>query len=289
MTDIREIMVLGGGGQMGNGIGQVAAVAGFSVTLVDLDQPALDRGLARIDKSLGRLVKRGDLSADEQAAARARISASTDAGAVAEGTDHVIEAIAEDLELKQATFARLDAVCRPDVIFASNTSQFAISALGRATSRADRVIGTHWFNPPPVMRLIEVVRGLETSDETLATTLQLAQRFGKETIVCKKDTQGFVTSRLIMALILEAMRLVEEGVADVTDINRAAVLGFNHAMGPLDTVDLGGLDTFVKASAAMTEAYGERFRAPQPVRALVNAGHYGRKSGRGFSDFGRSE
>lgn len=288
MTDIRRIAVVGGGGQMGNGIGQVAAVAGFEVTLLDVDRGATDRGLARIDKSLARLVKRGDLTEDDRDRARARISTGTGLDAAAEA-DHVIEAIVEDLAAKQETFARLNGICRPEVIFASNTSQFPISAIGRASGRADRVIGTHWFNPPPIMRLIEVVRGLETSDQTLATVLDLADRFGKQTIVCHKDTAGFVTSRLIMALILEAMRLVEEGVADVADINKAAILGFNHAMGPLDTVDLGGLDTFIKASASMTEAYGERFRSPQVVRTLVNAGHYGWKTGRGFSDHGTAE
>ncbi len=201
----------------------------------------------------------------------------------------MIESIIEDIDAKRELFRRLDEVCRDDVVLASNTSQFAISKIASATRRPDRVIGTHWFNPPPVMRLIEVVRGLETSDETLAVVLDLAGRFGKETIVCKKDTQGFLTSRLIMALVLEAARVVDEGIADADDVNKACVLAFNHAMGPLATVDMGGLETMERASDAMTHNYGERFRPPQILRTLVNAGHYGRKTGRGFSDYGSAE
>ncbi|HET9970440.1 MAG TPA: 3-hydroxyacyl-CoA dehydrogenase family protein [Streptosporangiaceae bacterium] len=287
--DVKKIVVVGGGGQMGNGIGQVAAASGFDVTLVDVSPDTLDRGIGRIEKSLARLVKAGKLSEDEAAATRGRIAVSTDLDAAGAQADHVVESIIEDIDAKRDVFRRLDEVCRADVVLASNTSQFAISKIASATKRPDRVIGTHWFNPPPVMRLIEVVRGLETSDETLAVVLDLAQRFGKETIVCKKDTQGFLTSRLIMALVLEAARVVDEGIADADDVNKACVLAFNHAMGPLATVDMGGLDTMERASDAMTHNFGERFRPPQILRTLVNAGHYGRKTGRGFSDYGSAE
>ena len=287
--DVKKIVVVGGGGQMGNGIGQVAAASGFDVTLVDTSDEALARGIGRIEKSLARLVTAGKLSADEAAATRGRIAVSTDLDAAAGQADHVVESIIEDIDAKRDLFRRLDEVCRDDVVLASNTSQFAISKIASATKRPDRVIGTHWFNPPPVMRLIEVIRGLETSDETLATVLELARRYGKETIVCKKDTQGFLTSRLIMALVLEAARVVDEGIADADDVNKACVLAFNHAMGPLATVDMGGLETMERASDAMTHNYGERFRPPQILRTLVNAGHYGRKTGRGFSDYGSAE
>lgn len=285
---INKLMVVGGGGQMGNGIGQVAAVAGLDVTLVDLDQAALDRGLSRIDKSLERMVRKEELTDVEAKAARDRISTSTDLEATARETDHAVESVAEVLEVKQDVFRRLDDDARPEVVLASNTSQFAISAIASATGRPDRVIGTHWFNPPPVMRLIEVVRGVETSDETVDTVLALAERFGKETIVCQKDTQGFLTSRLIMILVVEAMRIVEEGIATPEDVNRACQLAFNHPMGPLQTADMGGLDTFVKASEAMTQHFGERFLPTQGLRALVNAGHYGYKTGRGFSEYGEA-
>lgn len=285
---IDSVMVVGGGGQMGNGIAQVAAVAGLEVTLVEVAQPDLDRGLGRIDKSLERLVRKGTVSDADAAAARARIHTSTDLEATGAATDHAIESIVEDVDAKREVFRRLDAVCRPEVVLASNTSQFAISKIAGATGRPDRVIGTHWFNPPPLMRLIEIVRGVETSDETVEVVEQLAVRYGKETIVCQKDTQGFLTSRLIMIMAVEAMRIVEEGIATPEDVNRACQLAFNHPMGPLHTADMGGLDTFVKASAAMTEHFGERFRATQGLRALVNAGHYGYKTGRGFSEYGEA-
>jgi 3-hydroxybutyryl-CoA dehydrogenase len=271
---------------MGNGIAQVVASAGLEVTVVDVAQDALDRASARIERSLARFVKSGTLSAQDADAARGRIGFSTDLEGAGAETDHVIEAVIEVFDVKQDVFRRLDGVCREDVVFASNTSQFPISRLAATTGRPDRVIGSHWFNPPPMMDLIEIVRGVETSDATLAATLALAERYGKQTIVCRKDTPGFITSRLIVTLALEAMRIVEEGIADVADVNRACVLAFNHAMGPLDTMDFSGLDTALRVAESMTAQYGERFLAPQNVRALVNAGHLGRKTGRGFTDYG---
>ncbi|HVG99260.1 MAG TPA: 3-hydroxyacyl-CoA dehydrogenase family protein, partial [Miltoncostaeaceae bacterium] len=199
--------------------------------------------------------------------------------------DHVIETVVEEVDVKCDVLGRLDEVCRDEVVLASNTSQISISRLAAATGRPDRVIGSHWFNPPPVMGLIEVVRGVETSDETLGIALGLAERYGKETIVCRKDAQGFVTSRLIAILMVEAARIVEEGIADPEEVNRACVLAFNHAMGPLDTADLTGLDILERVADGLAEHYGDRFLVPQSVRALVNAGHLGRKTGRGFRDY----
>ena len=281
---IEKVVVIGGG-TMGNGIAQVVAGAGLEVTIVDVDDAALDRARTRIDRSLERFVKSERLSAEDADGVRARISTSTDLDAAAAEADHAIETVIEDLDVKRDVLTRLDAACRDDVVFASNTSQFPISALAAATSRADRVIGSHWFNPPPMMDLIEVIRGVATSDETLATTLELAERYGKRTVVCQKDTPGFITSRLIVTLALEAMRIVEEGIADPDDVDLACVKAFNHAMGPIDTMDYSGLDTTLRVADNMRHTYGERFLAPQNLRALVNAGRLGRKSGTGFKSY----
>jgi 3-hydroxybutyryl-CoA dehydrogenase len=269
---------------MGSGIAQVVAASGLEVALVDTEARFLERATTRIESSLNRLVRAGATTEADAAAIRERISTALSIDAAADA-DHVIETVTEDIATKTAVFSLLDGLCRPEVIFASNTSQFSISRLAAATSRPDRVIGSHWFNPPPVMKLIEVVRGNETSDATLATTLALAERYGKETVVCKKDTSGFITSRLIAVLILESARIVEEGIADPEDIDKACVLAFNHALGPLATADLSGIDTLERTANAMAEEYGERFIPPPIVRALVEAGHLGRKSGRGFSSY----
>jgi 3-hydroxybutyryl-CoA dehydrogenase len=285
MADIKRVAVIGSG-TMGSGIAQVVASAGLEVTLVDVAEEALERALAKIGKDLDRGVSAGRIAEAEAAAAKARLATTTDLEAAGAAADHVIETVVEQIEVKQDVLRRLDAVCRDDVIFASNTSQFSISRLAAATRRPDRVIGSHWFNPPPRMKLIEVVRGVQTSDETLATTLELAERYGKQTVVCAKDTPGFITSRLIVTLALEAMRIVDEGIASVEDVNTACVLAFNHAMGPLDTIDFSGLDVTLNVADAMTASYGERFLAPQNLRALVSAGRLGRKTGAGFRDYG---
>jgi 3-hydroxybutyryl-CoA dehydrogenase len=286
-VSVQKVVIVGGG-LMGNGIAQVVASAGLEVTLVDVAEAALAKAAERIERSLARSVQAGRLSQVDADGARARIATTTDLDAAAPAADHAIETVVEDVDVKREVLARLDALCRDDVILASNTSQFSISTLAAATSRPDRVIGSHWFNPPPVMDLIEVVRGVETSDATLAATLELARRYGKQTVVCEKDTPGFITSRLIVMLGLEAMRIVEEGIASAEDVNRACRLAFNHAMGPLDTLDLSGLDTTLHVAEAMREQYGDRFLPPQNLRVLVNGGHLGRKTGRGFRDYGES-
>ena len=268
---------------MGSGIAQVVAQAGLQVTVVEIDQRAADRGVSRIERGLKRLVERGRLSEPEANDVRGRISISTSLEEVAASVDHVIETVVEEISVKTTVLRRLDAICRDDVIFASNTSQFSISQLAAVTKRPDRVIGSHWFNPPPVMNVVELIRGLATSDETLRTAVELAHRYGKETIVCQKDTPGFITSRLIALLIVESARIVEEGIASVEDVNKACRLAFGHAQGALDTADLSGLDTVTHVVDALRDQYGERFLAPQILRSLYNAGHFGRKTGRGFS------
>ena len=273
---------------MGSGIAQVVAQAGLSVTIVDVDQASLDRGLARIERNLGRLVEREKITADVAAAAQERIGATLDLEEAGAAAQHVIETVIEDIDAKTDVLRRLDAVCADEVVFASNTSQFPISRLAAATGRPDRVVGSHWFNPPPVMNLIELIRGIETSDETLQVVVGLAQRYGKETVVCKKDTPGFITSRLIALFMIEAARIVEEGIADVDDVNKACRLAFGHTQGVLATADLSGLDTVERVADSLRDQYGDRFLAPQIIRSLVNGGHLGRKSGRGFSDYGEA-
>jgi len=278
---VEHVVVVGGGGLMGSGIAQVIASAGLLVTIVDVDEDAIERGVRRIERGL-------EQAGDDRGEVRARISGSTSLEEAGAAADHVIESVIEEIDTKTDVLRRLDAVCREDVIFATNTSQFPISKLAAATGRPDRVIGSHWFNPPPAMKLIEVIRGIETSDATLQATLDLAQRYGKETIVCRKDTPGFVTSRLIALFMIEAARIVEEGIADIEDVDKACKLGFGHAMGPLLTADLSGLDTVERVADNLARNYGERFLLPQTVRALVNAGHLGRKTGRGLRDYGEA-
>jgi 3-hydroxybutyryl-CoA dehydrogenase len=285
MSDVQRVVVVGGG-IMGSGIAQVVAGAGLDVTVVDVEQAALERTTARIGRSVERFVGSGKLERADADALLARVQTTTDLPSAAAQADHAIETVVEDLDVKRQVLGALDGACREDVVIASNTSQFSISTLAGATNRPDRVIGSHWFNPPPLMDLIEVIRGVETSDATLAITLELAARFGRRTVVCAKDTPGFITSRLIIALGLEAMRIVEEGIASAEDVNVACVKAFNHAMGPLDTLDFSGLDTTLHVAENMREQYGERFLAPQNLRVLVNGGHLGRKTGRGFRDYG---
>jgi 3-hydroxybutyryl-CoA dehydrogenase len=285
---IRQVAVVGGGGLMGSGIAQVIAQAGLDVTIVEVDQGSIELGLKRIERSLAGLVERGRVTQEEADETRSRVSSTSSLEEAGAAADHVVESVIEDIDVKLDVLARLDGVCRDDVIFASNTSQFSISRLAAATERPDRVVGSHWFNPPPAMNLIELIRGIETADETLQTAVDLAHRYGKETIVCQKDSPGFITSRLIALFIVEAARIVEEGVATVEDVNKACRLAFGHAQGALDTADLSGLDTVTRVADSLREQYGERFLAPQILRALTNAGHYGRKTGRGFSVYGEA-
>jgi 3-hydroxybutyryl-CoA dehydrogenase len=285
MNKISRIAVVGGGGTMGSGIVQVAAAAGFAVTMVEQEEAGLERGMERIRRSLSRMVNSNRLTEREAEDTIGRIALTADFEAGLGSADFVFESVIENEEAKHDVLRRADAVCRPSTILASNTSQFAITGLGRRTGRPDRVIGTHWFNPPPIMRLIEVVVGDDTSQQTVAATLALAQQLGKETIVCRRDSQGFVTSRLSLALNLEAARIVGEGLASSDDVNRACILAFNHAMGPLDTLDLGGLDTTVAAADAMAAHFGERFAPPEVLREHVRAGRLGRKSGEGFRPY----
>jgi 3-hydroxybutyryl-CoA dehydrogenase len=271
-----------GAGLMGSGIAQVAAVAGHDVVLRDVGEPPLQRGLDAIRSSLGRFVAKQKLEQGDVDAALARITTTTDFEALGEA-DVVVEAVFEKLDVKHEVFRILDKVCRPDAVLATNTSALSITSVANAVSAPERVVGTHFFSPVPMMRLCELVRGLQTSDETLAAARSFAESTGKTCVVVEQDIAGFVTTRLITALALEAVRLVESGVATAEDVDTACRLGFGHAMGPLETMDLTGLDIIVNAADNIwADTRDAKFVPPEVLRRMVRAGLLGRKSGQGF-------
>jgi 3-hydroxybutyryl-CoA dehydrogenase len=274
-----------GAGLMGSGIAQVSAVAGLDVVLRDITDQALQTGTAGIEKSLNRFASKGKLTQDQVEAALGRISTSTDLDAAADA-DIVIEAAFENLQVKQQLFTDLDRICRPEAVLASNTSAIPITQIAAATERPESVVGTHFFSPVPMMALCELVRGYKTSDETLATARAFAEQVGKTCIVVNRDVAGFVTTRLIAALANEAVRLLETGVATAEDIDTACKLGFGHAMGPLATLDLTGVDIMRNASENIyADTRDPKFAPPELLSRMVIAGDLGRKTGRGFYSY----
>jgi 3-hydroxybutyryl-CoA dehydrogenase len=271
-----------GAGLMGSGIAQVAAQAGWQVVLRDITDDALSRGVEAISKSTARFVEKGRISSDDRDATLARVSTTTDLDAVADA-DIVVEAIFEQVEVKQEIFRELDRICRDGAVLASNTSAIPITTIASATRRPEAVVGTHFFSPVPMMELCELIRGLHTSDETLASARAFAESAGKTCVVVKRDVAGFVTTRLISALVMEAVRLYEAGVASAEDIDTACKLGFGHAMGPLATTDLTGVDILRHATANIYAETGDpKFFPPETLSRMVAAGDLGRKTGRGF-------
>jgi 3-hydroxybutyryl-CoA dehydrogenase len=272
-----------GAGLMGSGIAQVAAVAGWQVALRDVDEAALGRGKASVEKSLAKFVEKGTLSAPEQAAALDRIATTTDLVGAAADADLVIEAVFESLPVKLEVFAQLDDVCKDGAVLATNTSAIPVTTIAAATRRPESVVGTHFFSPVPMMRLCELVRGHRTSDESLAVARHFAESVGKTCIVVNRDVAGFVTTRLICALAMEAVALYESGVASAEDIDTACRLGFGHTMGPLATVDLTGVDVLRNASMNIyADTADAKFFPPELLSRMVDAGDLGRKSGNGF-------
>ncbi|MET8953874.1 3-hydroxyacyl-CoA dehydrogenase family protein [Streptomyces sp. NPDC004393] len=271
-----------GAGLMGSGIAQVSAQAGWDVVLRDVTDEALTRGTDGIKASYDKFVSKGKLEAHDADAALARITATTDLDAAADA-DIVVEAVFEKLEVKHEIFRTLDKVVREDAVLASNTSAIPITKIAAATEHPERVVGVHFFSPVPMMQLVELVRGYKTSDETLATARGFAESVGKTCIVVNRDVAGFVTTRLISALVVEATKLYESGVATAEDIDLACKLGFGHAMGPLATADLTGVDILLHATSNIyTESQDEKFAPPELMRRMVDAGDFGRKTGQGF-------
>ena len=281
----QQVAVIGAG-LMGGGIAQVAAVAGYDVVLRDVTPEALARGLGTIRTSYAKFVEKGRMQADAAEAALARITTTTELDAVADA-DLVIEAVFEKLEVKAEVFRELDRLCKDGAVLASNTSAIPITSIAATTSRPESVVGTHFFSPVPMMKLCEVVRGYKTSDESIAAARAFAEAVGKTVVVVNRDVAGFVTTRLISALAMEAVRLLESGVASAEDIDTACRLGFGHAMGPLETIDLTGVDIMLNAASNVyADTQDETFAPPELLRRMVAAGDLGRKSGRGFYDHG---
>ena len=278
---IEKIAVIGAG-TMGHGIAQVAGQAGFTVILHDLSEDLVERGLEHIRGNLKKGIERGKVTSQQMEDALSNIRGVTGFADAVASADLVIEAVVERLDVKQDIVRRLETSCRPGAILATNTSSLSIGAIASAVARRDRVIGMHFFNPPHIMKLIEIVVAPETSKETLETILLVARRMGKEAITVK-DSPGFATSRLGVAVGLEAMRMLEEGVASAEDIDKAMVLGYNHPMGPLRLTDLVGLDIRLSVAEYLCDKLGaERFRPPEILKRKVAEGKLGAKSGEGF-------
>ncbi|MBN9607514.1 MAG: 3-hydroxyacyl-CoA dehydrogenase family protein [Actinomycetales bacterium] len=284
MAGVKTLTVVGSG-TMGHGIGQLAAMRGIDVRVFDVDAAALDRAKAGVRTSLDRFVKKGTLSPQESDDVLGRMSFVSDLAKAAGGAEVIVEAVPEVLELKQKVFTDLDAIADPGTLLATNTSQLSITAIASATEHPERVVGMHFFNPPVMMRLVEIIRGTLTSDDMLERTVALAEQLGKESIVCQRDTPGFITTRAIMALRLECIRIYEEGIASMEDLDKAMRLAFNHPMGQFELNDYNGLDIALQGSRNLREAYGERFAPPPSLVARVAAGRLGRKTGGGWFDY----
>jgi 3-hydroxybutyryl-CoA dehydrogenase len=282
-VQIRTLGVVGGG-QMGGGIAHVAAASGCPVVLVDVSESLVQKSRAAIEKNLDREVAKGKRSAEEKAAALGRLTTTTELGALA-SADAVVEAIVENEGAKKELFGRLDGICGPEAILASNTSSISITRLAAATRRPERFIGMHFMNPVPVMALVEVIRGIATSDATAAAVEDLARRMGKTPIFCN-DYPGFVSNRVLMPMINEAIEAVREGVATKEAVDGIMKLGMNHPMGPLQLADFIGLDTCLAILRVLQEGFGDPRYRPSPLLVrMVDAGWLGKKTGRGFYEY----
>lgn len=280
--ELKKIGVVGAGA-MGNGIAQVAAQIGCDVVMRDVEMRFVEGGMKKIEGFLGRSVEKGKMDSKEKDAIIGRIKPTTDMADLKDA-DFLIEAVFEDLDVKKKVFKELDELCRPDVILATNTSSMSITEIGANTKRPDKVCGMHFFNPVPLMRLVEIIRGYSTSDETIQTTTQLAQKMGKVTVEVKKDSPGFIVNRILMPHFLEAVKIVEEGIASIEDVDKAVKNGLNYPMGPFELMDLTGIDI---AYFVIEYLYKElnkenKWVAPNLMKTMLRAGKLGKKTGGGW-------
>lgn len=283
MSEIKKVGVLGCG-LMGRGIAQVAATNGYTTIVREISRELNDKGKAAIVKSLDKLVEKGKLTADDRDGTLGRLTFTTEMSDLKD-CDIVVEAIVEDLKLKRALWKELDGLCPDHTIFASNTSSLTIAAMAAATERADRFVGLHFFNPVPLMKLVEVVRTVTTSSDSFDRAMAFARTLGKEPIAAK-DNSGFIVNLLLVPYLLDAIRALDQGVGSAEDIDKGMVLGTGHPMGPLALLDFVGLDTTLKIADIMFDEYREKRYAPPPLlKRMVLAGWYGKKSGKGFYDY----
>ncbi len=285
MSEIKTIGVVGAG-TMGNGIAQVAAQMGAQVIMRDIKDEFVERGLKAIDRFLSKGVERGKLTPEQKAEIQGRIKGTTDMGELA-AADFVIEAVIEDLDLKKKVFAELDQITREEVILATNTSSMSITEIAAATKRPDKVVGMHFFNPVPLMRLVEVIRGYATSDQTVAATRAIAEKMGKETVEVKVDSPGFIVNRLMIPHMIEAVKLLEEGVASKEDIDKAIKLGLNYPMGPFELMDFTGIDICKYVADYFFQELNKELKwaSPTTLKNQVRSGNLGRKTGCGWYDY----
>jgi 3-hydroxybutyryl-CoA dehydrogenase len=283
--NIRKVGVLGAGA-MGNGIAQLAAQIGCDVILRDIKDEFVDRGIKNIDKFLSRSVEKGKIEADEKDAILGRITGTTDMSQLKDA-DFIVEAVIEDMDLKKAVFKELDELCRPEVILATNTSSMSLTEIASATNRPDKVCGMHFFNPAPLMKLVEVIRGFSTSDEAVAITTDLAKKMGKITVEVRKDSPGFIVNRIMIPHMLEAIKIVEEGIASMEDVDTAVKNGLNYPMGPFELMDLTGIDVcYFVAEYFYKELNKEsKWVSPNLLKTMIRANKLGRKTGAGWYNY----
>ena len=283
--DIKKLGVVGAGA-MGNGIAQLAAQIGCDVVMRDIEDAFVERGMKNIDRFLSKSVEKGKLESKEKDAILGRITGTTDMSRLKD-VDFVIEAVIEDLELKKSVFKELDELCRPEVVLASNTSSMSLTEIAAATKRPENVCGMHFFNPVPLMRLVEVIRGYATSDETVAITTDLAKKMGKTTVEVKKDSPGFIVNRIMIPHMVEAIKIVEEGIATKEDVDTAVKNGLNYPMGPFELMDLTGIDICYFVNEYFHKELNKELKwvSPNLFKTMIRAGKLGRKTGEGWYDY----